>query len=173
MRRTLVYTRVFWFLCFSWTPGHNFLHSKVVHTYFTTEDLCNSHQPSWIPTLIYRFANTWASPVAQLIKNHLQCRGPQFDSWTRKLLWRRDWWPTPVFSGFPGGSDSEESLCSVEDLGLTPGLGRSPGGGHGNPLLAWRIPMDRGAWCVTVHGIAESQMWLGTAQHLLRHIYFN
>ena len=67
MRRTLVYTRVFWFLCFSWTPGHNFLHSKVVHTYFTTEDLCNSHQPSWIPTLIYRFANTWASPVAQLI----------------------------------------------------------------------------------------------------------
>ena len=33
-----------------------------------------------------------------------------------------------------GGSDSEESTCNVGDLGLIPGLGRSPGGGHGNPL---------------------------------------
>ena len=36
--------------------------------------------------------------------------------------------------GFPGGSDSKESACNVEDLGLIPGLGRSPRGGHGNPL---------------------------------------
>ena len=36
--------------------------------------------------------------------------------------------------GFPGGSDSKESACNVGDLGLTPGLGRSPGGGNGNPL---------------------------------------
>ena len=34
----------------------------------------------------------------------------------------------------PGGSDSKESTCNVGDLGLIPGLGRSPGGGHGNPL---------------------------------------
>ena len=34
----------------------------------------------------------------------------------------------------PGGSDGKESVCSAEDLGLIPGLGRSPGGGHGNPL---------------------------------------
>ena len=33
--------------------------------------------------------------------------------------------------GFPGGSDSKESACSAGDLGLIPGLGRSPGGGHG------------------------------------------
>ena len=33
-----------------------------------------------------------------------------------------------------GGSDSKESACNVRDLGLIPGLGRSPGGGHGNPL---------------------------------------
>ena len=38
------------------------------------------------------------------------------------------------FYGFPGGSDGKESACSVGDLGLIPGLGRSPGGGHGNPL---------------------------------------
>ena len=36
--------------------------------------------------------------------------------------------------GFPGGSDSKGSPCNAGDLGSTPGLGRSPGGGHGNPL---------------------------------------
>ena len=36
--------------------------------------------------------------------------------------------------GFPGGSDSKESACNVGDLGLIPGLGRFPGGEHGNPL---------------------------------------
>ena len=36
--------------------------------------------------------------------------------------------------GFPGGSDGKESACSEGDLGLIPGLGRSPGGGHGNSL---------------------------------------
>ena len=34
----------------------------------------------------------------------------------------------------PGGSDSKESACNVGDLGSIPGLGRSPGGGHDNPL---------------------------------------
>ena len=36
--------------------------------------------------------------------------------------------------GFPGGSGGKESACSVGDLGSIPGLGRSPGRGHGNPL---------------------------------------
>ena len=36
--------------------------------------------------------------------------------------------------GFPGGSDGKESTCNAGDLGSIPGLGRSPGGGHGNPL---------------------------------------
>ena len=36
--------------------------------------------------------------------------------------------------GFPDGSDSKESARNVEDQGLIPGLGGSPGGGHGNPL---------------------------------------
>ena len=49
-------------------------------------------------------------------------------------LSRRDRLPTSVFLGFPGGSDSKEFPCNVGDLGLIPGLGRSPGGGHGNPL---------------------------------------
>ena len=39
-----------------------------------------------------------------------------------------------VLMGFPGGSEGKESACNSEDLGSIPGLGRSPGGGHGNPL---------------------------------------
>ena len=35
---------------------------------------------------------------------------------------------------FPGGSDGKENACNVGDLGLIPGLGRSPGEGHGNLL---------------------------------------
>ena len=35
---------------------------------------------------------------------------------------------------FPGGSDGKESACNAGDLGLIPRLGRSPGGGNGNPL---------------------------------------
>jgi len=44
------------------------------------------------------------------------------------------------------------------DVGLIPGLGRSPGGGHGKPLQYsyLEIPMDRGAWWVTVHAVAKS-----------------
>ena len=41
-----------------------------------------------------------------------------------------------------------QSACNAGDLGLIPGLGRSPGGGHGNPLQdsCLENPMDRGAW---------------------------
>ena len=39
-----------------------------------------------------------------------------------------------TLKGFPGGSDSKESTCNVGNLISIPGLGRSPGGGHGNPL---------------------------------------
>ena len=42
--------------------------------------------------------------------------------------------PTSIFMGCPGSSVSEESACNVGDLGLIPELGRSPVGGHGNPL---------------------------------------
>ena len=60
--------------------------------------------------------------------------------------------------GFPGGSDGKESTCNAGDLGLIPGLGRSPGGGQGSPLQysCLENPMDRGAWRATVHGVTES-----------------
>ena len=45
----------------------------------------------------------------------------------------------------------------VRDTGLIPGLRRSPGGRHGNPLQYSYLenPMDRGAWWVTVPGVAK------------------
>ena len=39
-----------------------------------------------------------------------------------------------MVEGFPGSSAGKESVCNVADLGSIPGLGRSPGGGHGNTL---------------------------------------
>ena len=60
---------------------------------------------------------------------------------------------------FLGGSDGKESICSAEDPGLIPGLGRSPGEGNGNPLQysCLENPMDGGAWWATVPGVVKSQ----------------
>ena len=62
--------------------------------------------------------------------------------------------------GFPGGSVSKQSTCNARDVGDTgsiPGLGRSPGGGHGNPLQYSCLVnlMDRGAWWTIVHRVKE------------------
>ena len=48
----------------------------------------------------------------------------------------------------PGGLDSKESACNARDPGSIPGLGRSPGEGHGNPPQYSCLvnPMDREAW---------------------------
>ena len=62
--------------------------------------------------------------------------------------------------GFPGGSAGKESACNAcqGDLGSIPGLGRSPGGGHGLPLQCSCLenPVDRGAWGAVVHGVTKS-----------------
>ena len=62
-----------------------------------------------------------------------------------------------TIGSFPGGSDGEVSACNAEDLGLIPGLGRSPGEGNGNPLQSSCLenPMDRGAWWTVVHGVKK------------------
>ena len=63
---------------------------------------------------------------------------------------------------FPGGSDGKESSCSVGDLDLIPGLGRSlEEGMETHPsILASRIPMDKGAWWATVYGVTQNQTQL-------------
>ena len=66
--------------------------------------------------------------------------------------------------GFPDGSVGKESTSDTGDLGSRPGLGRSPGGGHGNTLQYSCLEnlMDRGAWRVTVHGVARVRHDLAT-----------
>ena len=51
------------------------------------------------------------------------------------------------------------SSGEVRDTGSVPGSGRSPGGGHGDPLQysCLESPMDRGAWQATVHRVEKSQ----------------
>ena len=68
--------------------------------------------------------------------------------------------PLSEAPGFPGGSEGKESTCNTGDLGLVPGLGRSPGEGNGYPLQYYGLEnsTDRGAWQSTVHGVAESDM---------------
>ena len=56
-------------------------------------------------------------------------------------------WKCKDKKGFPGGSHGKASACNAGDLGLIPGLGRSPGEGNGNPLQhsCLENPMDGGA----------------------------
>ena len=60
------------------------------------------------------------------------------------------------------GSDSKESACNARDLGLIPGLGRSPEEGNGNTLQYSSLEnsMDRGAWWTIAHRVTKSQTQL-------------
>jgi len=101
-----------------------------------------------------------SSLIAQWVKKkkiRLQCRRHQLDSWIRKICWRRNRLPTPVFLGFPCGSAGKESACNVGDLSLIPGLGRSPGEGKGYPLQY--CGLENSIDCI-VHGITKCQTWL-------------
>ena len=76
----------------------------------------------------------------------------------RKICWKRDRLPTPVFLGFPwGGSAGKESACNVRDLGSIPVLGRSPREGKGCPhqYSGLEESMD----CI-VHGVTKIWTWL-------------
>ena len=83
---------------------------------------------------IGRYRYRWTSLIAQLVKNSptMQETQAQFQGW--EYLLRRDRLPTPVFMGFPGGSDGKEPTCNMGDWGSILGLGRVLGGDHGNPL---------------------------------------
>ena len=84
----------------------------------------------------------------------LQCRRPQFNSWVRKICWRRDRLPIPVFLGFPCDSADKESTCNVGDQGFISGLGISPGEGNSYPLQY--SGLENSMDCI-VHGVAKSQ----------------
>ena len=67
-----------------------------------------------------------------------------------------------IYGGFPGDSvvkNVPTSAGDTGDVGSIPGLQRPPGGGNDNPLQypCLKNPMDRGAWWVTVCGVAKSR----------------
>ena len=72
------------------------------------ESACNAGDPGWIPGsgrsteegIGYPLQYSWASLVAQLVKNLPALGGPGFDAWVGKIPWRRERLPTPVF--WPG-----------------------------------------------------------------------
>ena len=70
-----------------------------------------------------------------------------------------------INQGFPGGSmvkNAPANAGASGDMGLIPGLGRSPGGGNGNSLQYSSLenPIDREVWWATVHRVAKSQTQL-------------
>ena len=85
--------------------------------------------------------------------------------------WRRDRLPTPIFLGFPCGSAGKESTCNTGDLGLIPGLGRSPGEEKGYQLQYSGLENLMG---FIVHGVANSWTWLSDfhtdTHHILLHM---
>ena len=66
---------------------------------------------------LFTIAKIWKQPIC-----------PSTDEWIKNILY------ICIYRGFPGGSGGKKSACSVRELGSITGLGRSPGGGHGNPF---------------------------------------
>ena len=94
------------------------------------ESACNAGNPGSIPGLGrstgegigYPLLYSWASPVAQLVKNLPAMHKTWVQSLGWEEPWRRDRPPTPVHLGFPCDSDGKESACNAQDLGLILGL---------------------------------------------------
>ena len=82
----------------------------------------------------------------------------------------------PYFRNFPSGVSGEEPACQCRRPDSIPGLGQSPGGGHGNPLQCSCLEtlLDRGAWRATVHRITKSWTWLKwLSRHAGSNLYEN
>ena len=89
--------------------------------------------------------------------NKLLCGCQQIDS---EFYMKRQKSQNSQLNGLPQWFSGKESACNVGaagDASSIPGLGRSPGGGHGNPLQysCQDNPMDRGTSNAAVHGVAK------------------
>ena len=75
---------------------------------------------------------------------------------SRKMNRSSEKWASQVVLGV---KNPPANAGDVRDVGSIPGLGRSPGGGHGNSLQYSGLenPMDRGAWWATVHRVTRSR----------------
>ena len=144
---------------------------QLSHPYMTTGKTISLTRQTFVGKemslfLICCLGLSWASLIAQLVKKIcLQCRRPGFNSWVRKICWRRDRLHTQVSLGFPCGSAGKESACSVGDLCSIPGLGRSPGEGKGYPLQY--SGLENSMECI-VHGVAKSRIQLSNFHFISR-----
>ena len=156
-------------------PGHFEYYARILWALFnsleTVAIFCFSRQLNWL----FSDCKFWQA----LCELWSQCHFLHQFLCNIICVWRK-WQPTPVFLpgesdmtewlhftslqcvSFPGGSDGEESACNAGDLGLIPGLGRSPGERNGYPLQysCLQSSKDRGAWWTTIPGIAKSQTGL-------------
>ena len=98
---------------------------------------------------------------------------PRFNSWVRKIPLRRDRLPTLVFLGFPVAQivknwsavwETRVPLLGWEDP-LEEGMANC------SSIVAWRIPMDRGAWRAIVHGVAKSWTPLSSRLSVAQHSF--
>ena len=145
-------------------------HKHPCVSFFTLHYERTSTQKSLISSIILakmnkirilgRCINLWKLSQLRIL---LQCRRPWFYFWVRKIRWRKDRLPIPVFLGFPGGSAGKESACNVGDLGSIPGLGRSPGEGKG--YLIQYSDLENSLDCI-VHGLAKSRTRLSDFHYI-------
>ena len=99
------------------------LERGLTHSSAGKESACNAGDPNSIPRLgtptgeeiVYPFQDSWASLVAQLVKNPPSMGRPGFDPWLGKISWRREWQPTPVF--WPGEFHGQRSLVGYSPWG--------------------------------------------------------
>ena len=109
-----------------------------------------------------KYNDSRASLVAQQVKNLPAMQETPVWFLGQEAPLEKDRLPTPVFLSFPYSSDGKESTCNVGDLGLIPGMWRSPGEGHGNPLQysCLEDPHGERSLGATVYGVAKSQTQL-------------
>ena len=90
-----------------------------------------------------------------LESQELGLRGWKLFHWCRNDIFV--WWQVVL-----GVKNLPANAGDIRDASTIPGSGRSPGGGHGNPLQysCLESPMDRGAWEATVHRVTKSWTWL-------------
>ena len=94
-------------------------------------------------------------------QRHLLPSGQHLSDQNNFALWhlKKNYRKIYIKFGLPLWLSSKDSTCNAGDLYSVPGLGRSPGAGHGNPLQysCLENPLDRGAWRATGHRASKSQ----------------
>ena len=120
-------------------------------------DLITKNFPGSLSTYLFKinlFLSLWLS-LSLSLPLSLSQPFPLHFIWYRNL---------PCNMGFPCGSAGKESACNVEDLGLIPGLGRSPGEGKGYPFQ--HSGLENSIDCI-VHGVAKSRTRLSNFHLML------